>query len=40
LTGKLKKDLAYQAISDIFAEVQELLSEGKDQEVNLNSFGR
>ena len=39
-SANIEKDLAYQAISDIFTEVQELLSEGKDQEVNLNSFGR
>ena len=39
-SANIDKDLAYQAISEIFMEVQDLLSEGKDQEINLNTLGR
>jgi hypothetical protein len=39
-SANIDKDLAYQAISDIFLEMQELMQEGNDQEINLHTLGR
>ncbi len=39
-SANIDKDLAYQAISEIFFELQELLALGEDVEIDLKSFGR
>jgi nucleoid DNA-binding protein len=38
--SNIEKDLAYQAISDIFYEIQETLTNNQDIEIDLKTFGR